>query len=84
MVEGFHRGFKTRVHRPKPTVQEYVKAIVDQQSVTDFHIDRLEDGKTPSKRRKTTKNVLYDICVSYSTFSSKLEYMFEIAKYTTI
>ena len=58
MVEGFHRGFRTRVHRPKPTVQEYVKAIVEQQSVTDYHIDRLEGGKTPSKRRKTTNNVV--------------------------
>ena len=27
MVEGFHRGFKSRVHRPKPSVQEYVRAI---------------------------------------------------------
>ena len=26
MVEGFHRGFKTRVNRPKPSVQEYFRA----------------------------------------------------------
>ena len=24
MVEGFHRGFKTRVNRARPTVQEYL------------------------------------------------------------
>ena len=27
MVEGFHRGFKSRVNRPRPTVQEYFRAI---------------------------------------------------------
>ena len=81
MVEGFHRGFKTRVNRPKHSVQEYFRAIREQQVVTDFHLDRLECGKTPSKRRKTTNDVLYDICVSYPTFSSKLEYLFEVAKY---
>ena len=36
MVEGFHRGFKSRVHRPKPSVQEYVRAIKEQQVITDL------------------------------------------------
>ena len=27
MVEGFHSGFKSRVNRPKPTLQEYFCAI---------------------------------------------------------
>ena len=47
---GFHRGFKSRVHRPKPSVQEYVRAIKEQQVITDFHIDRLSVGKTPTCR----------------------------------
>ena len=50
MVEGFHRGFKSRVHRPKPSVQEYVRAIKEQQVITDFHIDRLSVSRTPAKR----------------------------------
>ena len=48
MVEGFHRGFKTRVNRSKPSVQEYFRAIKEQQVVTDYHLDRLAVGKTPS------------------------------------
>ena len=80
MVEGFHRGFKTRVHRPKPSVQEYFRAIDQQQILTDYHIDRLEAGKTPSKRRRMNNHKLYDICKSYSTFSSKLEYLLAVAK----
>ena len=60
MVEGFHRGFKTRVNRPKPTVQEYFRAIRDEQSVTDYHIDRLEVGITPSKRRRTSNENLIE------------------------
>ena len=80
MVEGFHRGFKSRVHRPKPSVQEYVRAIKEQQVITDFHLDRLSVGKTPSKRRRVNHSKLYDLCCFYSTYSSKLEYLFEVAK----
>ena len=36
MVEGFHRGFKTRVNRPRPTVQEYFRAIREQQITTSI------------------------------------------------
>ena len=69
MVEGFHLGFKAKVNRPKPSVQEYVKAIRDQQVTTDFHIDRLGHGKTPGKKRRNTQNhVLYNICSSFSSF----------------
>ena len=39
MVEGFHRGFKSRVNRSKPTLQEYIRAR-EQQVITDYHIDR--------------------------------------------
>ena len=65
MVEGFHRGFKSRVNRPKPTVQEYFRAIREQQVITDYHIDRLGVGKTPSKKRvkrKTSNDQLFQIC----------------------
>ena len=54
MVEDFHRGFiKTRVNRPKPSVQEYVRAVKEEQVMTDYHLDRLSVGETPSKRRGT-------------------------------
>ena len=62
MVEGFHRGFKSRVHRPKPSVQEYVRAIKEQQVITDFHIDRLSVGKTAYSAyliNYSMKNVYY-------------------------
>ena len=41
LVEGFHRGFKTRVNRARPTVQEYFRAVREEQVTTDFHMDRL-------------------------------------------
>ena len=48
MVDGFHRVLKTRVNRPKTLVHEYYRTIREQQVITDFHIDRLEEvGKTP-------------------------------------
>ena len=81
MVEGFHRGFKTRVNRPKPSVQEYVRAVREEQVMTDYHLDRLSVGKTPSKRRRTCHTHLYDICSFYSTYPSKIEYVFAVAKY---
>ena len=81
---GLHRGFKSRVNRPKPTVQEYFRAIREQQVITDYHIDRLGVGKTPSKKRikrKISNNQLFHICSKYSDCSSKVDYLFEIAKY---
>ena len=81
MVEGFHRGFRTRVNRPKPSVQEYVRAVKEEQVMTDYHLDRLNVGKTPSKRRRTCHTHLYDICSFYSTYPSKIEYVFAVAKY---
>ena len=81
MVEGYHRGFKTRVNRPKPTVQKYFRAIREQQVITDYHLDRLAVGKTPSKKRKTTNDLLFKICSDYPTYSSRLEYLFAVAKY---
>ena len=48
LAEADGRGFKSRVNRPKPTVQEYFRAIREQQVITDHHIDRLGVGKTPS------------------------------------
>ena len=41
MVEGFHLGFKAKVNRPRPSVQEYFRAIKEQQVTTDYHLDRL-------------------------------------------
>ena len=81
MVEGFHRGFKTRVHRPKPSVQEYGRAIIAQQSTTDFHMDRVEVGVTPSKRRRICNEVLNTLCMSYQGFDNKLEYLYAVAKH---
>ena len=37
MVEGFHLGFKSKVNRPKPSVQEYFRAIRDTSSKV-FHV----------------------------------------------
>ena len=56
MIKGFHLGFKSKVNRPKPTVQEYFKAVRDQQVSTDYHLDRLEQGMTPVKKRKTNNH----------------------------
>ena len=81
MVEGFHRGFKTRVNRPKPSVQEYFRAIKKQQVVTDYHLDRLAVGKTPSKKRRISSSILYDLCSFYTTYPTKIEYLFAVAKY---
>ena len=79
--EGFHRGFKTRVNRPKPSVQEYFRAIKEQQVVTDYHLDRLAVGKTPSKKRRISSSILYDLCSFYTTYPTKIEYLFAVAKY---
>ena len=81
MVEGFHCGFKTRVNRPKPLVQEYYHAIREQQVITYFHIERLEVGKTNSKKRKTSNDQLFDICSGYAGYSNKIDYLFVVAKY---
>ena len=81
MVEGFHRGFRFRVNRPKPSVQEYFRAIREQQVTSDYHLDRLGVGKTPSKRRKTSHEELFKICSEYSDYSSKLDYLFAVAKH---
>ena len=76
MVEGFHRGFKTRVNRPKPSVQEYFRAIKEQQVVTDYHLDRLAVGK-----KGISSSILYDLCSFYTTYPTKIEYLFAVAKY---
>ena len=81
IVEGFHRGFKTRVNRPKPSVQEYLRAIKEQQVVTDYHLDRLAVGKTPSKKKRISSSILYDLCSFYTTYPTKIEYLFAVAKY---
>ena len=81
MVEGFHRGFRTRVNRPKPSVQEYFRAIREEQVKTDYHMDRLSAGITPSKKRKTCNNWLYEIVCSYGKHSTLLEYLFDVAEF---
>ena len=77
MVEGFHRGFKSRVNRPKPSVQEYFTAVREQQVITDYHIDRLDVGKTPSKKRKTSNSELFTICSTYSSRTNRNQSKFE-------
>ena len=79
MVEGFHRGFKTRVNRPKPSVQEYFRAIKEQQVVTDYHLDRLAVGKAPSKKEEDFQQysvrplfLLHDIPTSNLLYSEVL------------
>ena len=47
LVECFHCGFKTRVNRARPTVQEYFRAVREEQVTTDFHLDRLAVGTYP-------------------------------------
>ena len=67
-----------------PQKREVLSAIREQQVITYYHIDRLGVGKTPSKKRikrKTSNNQLFHICSKYSDCSSKVDYMFEIAKY---
>ena len=82
MVEGFHLGFKSKVNRPKPAVQEYFRAIRDQQVTTDFHLDRLAAGMTPAKKRKTSNHVIYDICAGFEGYGEDvLDYLFDVAKY---
>ena len=81
MVEGFHLGFKCKVNRPKPSVQEYFRAIRDQQVTTDYHLDRLAAGMTPAKKRKTTNHVLYKICGDFLEYDSVLHYLFKVAEY---
>ena len=51
-----------------------------QQVTTDYHIDRLAVGLTPSKKRKTRNHELYAICLDLSDYSI-LYYMFAIAGY---
>ena len=73
MVEGFHRRFKSRVNRPKPTVQEYFRAIREQQVITDYHIDRLGVGKTPSNKRVSSNyHYLKNIFVRISVYKRNL------------
>ena len=81
MVEGFHLGFKCKVNRPKPSVQEYFRAIRDQQVTTDYHLDRLAAGMTPAKKGKTTNHVLHKICEEFLEYDSVLNYMFKVAEY---
>ena len=82
LVEGFHRGFKTRVNRARPTVQEYFRAVREEQVTTDFHLDRLAVGLTPSKKRSRSSNSdLFAICSDFEDYSSTLEYLFAIAEY---
>ena len=81
MVEGFHLGFKCKVNRPKPSVEEYFRAIRDQQATTDYHLDRLAAGMTPAKKRRTTNHVLYKICGDFLEYDSVLNYMFKVAEY---
>ena len=73
MVEGFHRGFRTRVLRARPSVQEYLKA---EQVESDYHLDRLFNaGITPSKKRKTSSEGLFE---SFDTYTNCLQIVLTI------
>ena len=74
------RAAAKQLNKP-PSVQEYVRAVREEQVMTDYHLDRLSVGKTPSRRRRTCHTHLYDICSFYSTYPSKIEYVFAVAKY---
>ena len=63
----------------RPTVQEYFRAIWEEQVTTDFHLDRFAVGLTPSKKRKTCNEDLYQICSRFEEYPSVLEYMFAVA-----
>ena len=65
-------GLLMEVNRPKPSVQEYFRAIRDQQVTTDYHLDRLAAGMTPAKKRKTHNHVLYKICGDFLEYDSVL------------
>ena len=58
-----------------------LRAIKEQQVVTDYHLDRLAVGKTPSKKRRISSSILYDLCSFYTTYPTKIEYLFAVAKY---
>ena len=77
----FEITFYIQSNRPKPSVQEYFRAIKEQQVVTDYHLDRLAVGKTPSKKRRISSSILYDLCSFYTTYPTKIEYLFAVAKY---
>jgi hypothetical protein len=57
------------------------RAIIAQQSTTDFHMDRVEVGVTPSKRRRICNEDLNTLCMSYQGFDNKLEYLYAVAKH---
>ena len=48
---------------------------------TDYHLDRLAVGKTPSKKKRISSSILYDLCSFYTTYPTKIEYLFAVAKY---
>ena len=80
MVEGFHLSFKAKVNCPRPSVQEYFRAIKEQQVTTDYHLDHLAFGMTPAKKRKTRNSNLYEICRQFDS-EDVLGYLFKVAEF---
>ena len=64
-------------------MQEYFRAIRDQQVTTDYHLDRLAHSMTPAKKRKNLNHVLDEICVNFNQYDSVLSYMFKVAVFQT-
>ena len=64
-MEGFHRGYKTRVDRARSRSQEYFREIWEEQVTIDFHLDHLAGGFTPSKKHKASSEDLYHICTKF-------------------
>ena len=82
----FHLEYKCKVNRPiKPSDQEYLyfRAIRDQEVTTNYHLDSLVCGMTPTKKRKRqitffTRSVRTS---STSVTHYVLSYLFKVPKY---
>ena len=55
--------------------------IEEQHVITDYHLDMLTVGKTTSKKKNISSSRQHDIWSNYTTYSSRIEYLFAVAKY---
>ena len=62
-------------------MHEYFLAIKETQVLTDYHLDRLEGGINPDKRRRVDDTQLRDIVSRFSEYDDKLEYLRELSKH---
>ena len=80
MAEGYHRGLETNANQPKLDVLEYSRATKEEHVITEYPLDRLSVGGTPSKKRRSSRTQLYDLCTLYSTYFTGLGSLFAEAK----